>query len=235
MNPFDSSIITFLNSFARHSWVFDSFVYMISGNDLLKGGVVVALLWWTWFRPDPHKDDTRHHLICAIFACLLSVVIARALALTLPFRDRPMTVAALHFQRPFTATDAGLIDWSSFPSDHAAIFFSLAMSIFFVWRAAGIAALLYVFLFIAMPRLYLGFHYPTDIIGGALIGIVLALLARAKLFCGWVGRFIMPWLQRSPGSFYACLFILTFEIATIFNSMRRVAHFLVSLFGPHIT
>jgi undecaprenyl-diphosphatase len=208
---------------------------MLSGNDLLKGGVVVALLWWTWFRPDPQKNDTRQHLICAIFACLLAVVIARGMALMLPFRERPMAVAALHFQRPYGAGDGGLIDWSSFPSDHAAVFFSLAMSIFFVWRAAGIVALSYVFLFIAMPRLYLGFHYPTDILGGALIGFALALIAQTKLFCGWAGRFIMPWLQRSPGSFYACLFILTFQIATIFQSTRYIARFIFSLFHQHIT
>jgi undecaprenyl-diphosphatase len=235
MNSFDSSIITFLNSFARHSWAFDSFVYMISGNDLLKGGVIVALIWWAWFRPKSAKDDTRQHLICAIFACLLAVAIARGLAIMLPFRERPMAVAALHFQRPYGADNGGLIDWSSFPSDHATVFFALAMSIFFVWRAAGIAALSYVFLFIAMPRLYLGFHYPTDIVGGALIGIVLALIARAKLFCDWVGRFIMPWLQRSPGSFYACLFILTYQIATVFQSARWIARFLFSLFQSHST
>ncbi|HTG27364.1 MAG TPA: phosphatase PAP2 family protein [Methylomirabilota bacterium] len=235
MNPFDSSIIAFLNSFARHSWAFDSFVYMISGNDLLKGGVVVALIWWTWFRPSADKANTRQHLICAIFACLVAVVIARGLALLLPFRERPMTVAALHFQRPYGASDAGLIDWSSFPSDHAAVFFALAMSIFFVWRAAGIAALSYVFLFIGMPRLYLGFHYPTDILGGALIGITLALIGRARIFCDWVGRYIMPWSQRSPGSFYACLFILTFQIATLFQSMRGIARFLFSLVQAHNT
>jgi undecaprenyl-diphosphatase len=235
MNSFDSSIITFLNSFTRHSWAFDSFVYMISGNDLLKGGVIVALIWWAWFRPNADQDDTRQHLICAIVACLVAVVIARALAIMLPFRERPLAVAALHFQRPYGADDGGLIDWSSFPSDHATVFFALAMSIFFVWRAAGIVALSYVFLFIAMPRLYLGFHYPTDIVGGALIGIVLALIARAKLFCDWVGRFIMPWLQRSPGSFYACLFILTYQIATVFQSARWIARFLFSLFQSHST
>src|ERR1700731_3682832 len=233
MNSFDTPIITFLNSFARHSWAFDSFVYMLSSNDLLKGGVVVALIWWTWFRPDARKDDTRQHLICAIFACLVAVVIARALALMLPFRERPMVVPAIHFQHPYGGDDGGLIDWSSFPSDHAAVFFSLAMSIFFVWRSAGIAALSYVFLFISMPRLYLGFHYPTDIVAGAFIGITLALIARAKVFRDWAGRFMMPWLQRSPGSFYACLFILTFQIATLFQSMRGIARFLLSLFQSH--
>lgn len=133
MNSFDTSIITFLNSFARHSWAFDSFVYMLSNNDLLKGGVVVALIWWTWTRPDARRDDTRQHLICAIFACLVAVVIARALALMLPFRERPMVVAALHFQRPYGADDAGLIDWSSFPSDHAAMAFALVAGL---WTAA---------------------------------------------------------------------------------------------------
>jgi undecaprenyl-diphosphatase len=235
MNSFDSSIIAFLNSFARHSWAFDSFVYMISGNDLLKGGVIVALIWWAWFRPDAHKDDTRRHLMCAIFACLVAVLIARGLAIMLPFRDRPMAVAAFHFQRPFGADEGGLINWSSFPSDHATVFFSLAMSIFIVWRTAGIAALAYVFLFISMPRLYLGFHYPTDILGGAFIGIALALIARAKVFRDWAGRFVMPWLDRSPGSFYACLFILTFQIATLFLSMRGIARFLLSLFQSHST
>jgi undecaprenyl-diphosphatase len=196
---------------------------------------MVAPIWWAWFRPNVDKDDTRQHLICAIVACLVALVIARGLAIMLSFGARPMTVAALHFQRPYGSDDGGLIDWSSFPSDHAAVFFSLAMSIFFVWRTSGIAALSYVFLFIAMPRLYLGFHYPTDVVEGALIGIVLALIARAKLFCDWVGRFIMPWLQRSPGSFYACLFILTYQIATVFQSARWIARFSFSLFQSHST
>jgi hypothetical protein len=38
MNPFDTSIISFVNSFARHSVFFDTLVTMISGDDLVKGG-----------------------------------------------------------------------------------------------------------------------------------------------------------------------------------------------------
>ncbi len=202
---------------------------MLSGNDLLKGGVIVTLIWWAWFRRSAHKTDDREYLISGIFASLVSILMARGLATMLPFRPRPMTVAALHFQTPFGASDHGLINWSSFPSDHAAVFFALATSIFFVWRAAGIAALVYVFLFIAMPRLYLGFHYPTDILGGALIGIALAFIARAKVFRDWIARFMVPWLERSPGRLYACLFFLTYQIASLFGDIRSIGRLIFSL------
>jgi len=143
---------------------------MISGNDLLKGGVIVTLhLVGVGFGRSANQADDRRYLICGILASLVAVLIARGLAIMLPFRPRPMTCGGIHFQTPFGSSDGGLIDWSSFPSDHAAVFLALATSISFVWRAAGIAALFYVFLFIAMPRLYLGFHYATcTLLGGAL-------------------------------------------------------------------
>lgn len=235
MNPFDTSIVSFVNRFAHHSWVFDSFVFMLSDNHLLKGGVVAALIWWAWFRPSPNQLDSRKYLLWGIVACLLSVVVARALANLLPFRERPMATAALHFQTPYGASDEGLIHWSSFPSDHAAVFFALATSIFLAWRAAGILALCHVFIFICLPRLYLGLHYPTDLLTGALIGIALASIARVRVVRESLGRLAMPWLEYSPGSFYACLFILTLQIATLFQSMRDIVHFFFVLLRPHLT
>jgi undecaprenyl-diphosphatase len=235
MNPFDTSIVSFVNRFAHHSWVFDTFVFMLSDNHMLKGGVVAALIWWAWFRPSPNQLDSRKYLLWGIVACLLSVVVARGLANSLPFRERPMAAAELHFQFPYGYSDEGLIHWSSFPSDHAAVFFALATSIFFAWRAAGILAFCHVFLFICLPRLYLGLHYPTDILTGALIGIALASIARARVAREWIGRLVMPWLERSPGSFYACLLIMTLQIVTLFQSMRQIAHFFLTLFRPHIT
>ena len=235
MNPFDTSIVSFVNRFAHHSWVFDTFVFMISDNHLLKGGVVVALIWWAWFRPSVNQLDSRKYLLCGVIACLLSVVVARALADLLPFRERPIAVAALHFQSPYGHSDEDLIHWSSFPSDHAAVFFALATSIFFAWRTGGIIALAHVVLFICLPRLYLGLHYPTDLVVGALIGIALASIARAPVVRERIGRLAMPWLEYSPGSFYACLFVMTLQIVTLFESMRKIVHFFVVVLRPHVT
>lgn len=233
MNPFDSSIISFLNGFARHSVFFDTLVTMISGDDLLKGGFVVALIWGAWFRPSENQRENRRFLICGIVACLAAVVVARGLAHELPFRVRPLANPALHFQTPYGRSEENLINWSSFPSDHAAVFFALAMSIFFAWRAAGIVALCYVFEMICLPRLYMGFHYPTDLLAGAAIGVGIASLARRSSLRQAAGETAERWMERSPASFYGCFFILTFQIATIFESTREIAHFFLRLIKPH--
>jgi undecaprenyl-diphosphatase len=232
MNHFDFSIISFLNGFAHRSVIFDTFVYMLD-NHLLKGGVVVALIWWGWFRPDANKINNRHYLLWGIVACLLSIVVARTLAKSLPFRERPFRNAAIHFQPPYGTDSEELMDWSAFPSDHAAVFFALATSIFFAWRAAGIFAFCHVFVIICLPRIYLGYHHPTDILGGAAIGIGIACLGRLGPVRDAASRAMTPWLQRSPGSFYACLFVITFQIATLFEGMRSVEQFVVQTLKMH--
>jgi undecaprenyl-diphosphatase len=233
MNPFDSYIISFLNGFARQSVFFDTLVTMISGNDLLKGGVIVALIWGTWFRPGENQRDNRRFLMCGIVACVISVIIARGLAHQMPFRARPLANPALHFETPYGHSEEDLINWSSFPSDHAAVFFALAISIFFAWRAAGILALCYVFVIICLPRVYMGFHYPSDLVAGAAIGLGTAALPRISSLREAVGEIAEHWQERSAVSFYACFFILTFQIATIFESAREIAHFFFLMIKPH--
>ncbi len=71
----------------------------------------------------------------------------------------------------------------SFPSGHSAASFSVAMAICLSGhKKAGTAALVFAAL-IAVSRLYLGVHYPTDVLGGALIGCLSALIIK-KLYQG---------------------------------------------------
>lgn len=84
--------------------------------------------------------------------------------------------------RPYVAVE-GLhriieeqIDFS-FPSGHTACSFAAATVIFLMCpRKVGVPAMVLAVL-ISLSRLYVGVHFPSDVIGGALIGIGAALLA----------------------------------------------------------
>ena len=58
----------------------------------------------------------------------------------------------------------------SFPSGHTSNGFAAAVSIYMCYRKTGMAALLVAGI-IAFSRMYLFVHYPTDILGGILLGI----------------------------------------------------------------
>lgn len=62
----------------------------------------------------------------------------------------------------------------SFPSGHSANSFACAWALFRVApRSWGISALIFAAL-IALSRLYVGVHFPTDVLAGGVIGILLA-------------------------------------------------------------
>jgi membrane-associated phospholipid phosphatase len=61
----------------------------------------------------------------------------------------------------------------SFPSDHATGAFALAFGVWLYDRAIG-SALLVVAALLSFSRIYVGTHYPGDVIAGALIGVAMA-------------------------------------------------------------
>jgi undecaprenyl-diphosphatase len=59
----------------------------------------------------------------------------------------------------------------SFPSGHAAIVFAIAMAIFYFNKKWGIVAFI-VAILVGFSRIWIGVHYPIDILAGALVGIL---------------------------------------------------------------
>lgn len=85
-----------------------------------------------------------------------------------------------HRPRPFLVYPAHrlIIDNAySFPSGHAAFFFAFAAAIYFYNRRWG-AWFFLAGALMAVSRVIAGTHYPSDIIGGMLIGVAVAYAVR---------------------------------------------------------
>ena len=223
MNFFDHALIVFLNQWSQRWPEFDRLVVIASNSDLLKGGTVVAAVWGAWFYDSSDQQKHRRYLLSAIFGSLVALFVARVLAAVLPLRIRPLLDYALHFRPPKGLPDqSNWTIWSSFPSDHAALFFALALGVFYVSKKWGAVLFAYITVAICLPRIYIGIHYPTDILSGGALGLaVVALLAIPKFAAVWT-RPILLVLERRPVLFYILFFLLTFQIATLFWDFRVV-------------
>ena len=235
INAFDLGIIHWLNGLVGRSIEFDKAIVVLTVNDL-RSAVIVSLCWWFWFRSmDPAtKLRTREHVLCTLFAGIVAIVAGRFLALTLPFRIRPRYEPTLHFALPDGDTgDLNLLDWSSFPSDHAVMFAAIAVGLCFISWRIGLLAILYTVFIIGLPRVYLGLHYPSDIVAGLALGAVTGYSLNVAGVSKKLASRALQWECASPGGFYFAMCIVSFEFSTMFNSLRAVGLSAVHL-GAHL-
>lgn len=104
-----------------------------------------------------------------IVAMIVALIIGNLIVKNVIGRVRPYDVYTM--LQPLVDRPS---DWS-FPSGHTMHSFAAATVLFLHERKAGIAALLLA-AGIGFSRLYNMVHYPTDVLAGMLIGIVIAVL-----------------------------------------------------------
>ena len=222
MNIFDTAILHFINGFAHRSWTADYLISWLNDDGFQKGGIVMLLFWWAWFLPSENSKANRETLICSAIAAPFALALSRFISIVVPFRVRPLHIPDLHIHLAYTLCPQMLINWNSFPSDHAVLFFTFVAGLFFVSRRIGLIALSYVLLIVCLPRIYLGIHYPTDIIAGAVLGVGVAYLACLPRAKSALARPVLNWMSAHPGPFYACLFFYTYQVANAFGWARDV-------------
>jgi undecaprenyl-diphosphatase len=131
----------------------------------------LVLLLWFW--PAQAVERASNQRIAAITA--LSVVAALAVASIvghLVFEQRPFMVDLSTRLLIHHSAD------NSFPSDHTTVAFGAAGAIL-LWKRVVGAVVLIAGALIGIARIYVGVHWPSDILGAAAIGLIVGLsLAR---------------------------------------------------------
>jgi undecaprenyl-diphosphatase len=124
-----------------------------------------------------------------LFFAVLVPVLAGEVIKWIVGRGRPFVggkADAFNFA-PFVGTEA----YASFPSSHAIVGFALAFAVTAVWPRARAAMMVYAVL-IAASRLVLLAHHPSDVVAGALVGIVGAMFVRYWFAARRLGFAIRP-------------------------------------------
>jgi undecaprenyl-diphosphatase len=163
----DTSVLLFINGLSGKVTALDEFFKGVS-NDYFPMITISLVLIWLWFatRDSLERGKNQRTVITAV----ISIAVVSSLVLlsnSLFIRPRPFDVLPrgslnLLFYRP---TD------SSFPSNLAAVSFAIAITIFVRNKTYG-SFLLALAAISSFGRVYMGVHYPLDVIGGVAIGMI---------------------------------------------------------------
>jgi undecaprenyl-diphosphatase len=127
--------------------------------------------WWTVRRRSPDRATAIGATAGLIWAPLAAVV---ALIVNIPIRHLVQRPRPFLDHKGLEVLVRGKSDYS-FVSDHATLTMAVAVGIFMVSRRYGLISIA-VAVFAAFSRVYMGVHYPTDVIGGLALGTAVALL-----------------------------------------------------------
>jgi membrane-associated phospholipid phosphatase len=145
--------------------------------------VCFALVGWAAWR----QPRDRAYLMATLFACGAASLAAHALA------------DAIHMPRPFVlGLSPSYIDHGArgaMPSAHASVMFTLAFVLCLrpsLRRLGGVVVAIAVLT--GWARVYVGVHFPLDVLGGLLLGALIAAVFAALQWS--VRRWIAPMVAR---------------------------------------
>ena len=166
MNSFDLSGYHMINQWAGHVPILDKFMSFTAQYALELYALLFIIAWFTL----PKSEETRRHaLIVAGFSGILALII-NVLVSHVWFRPRPFVSLP---KGSFTQLIPHSID-ASFPSDHVSGSFGFAAASWKRtdrWVSYSFTSLA---ILVAIARIYVGVHWPTDVIAGAIVGLLSA-------------------------------------------------------------
>jgi len=184
LNEFDASVLVDLNSL--HSPFFDDFMWMYTGK-LIWAFLYASILFLIL------KNNGIKRSIILILSFILLIVIADQLvgSVLRPFfeRLRPSNLRSplgnyLHIVNDYRGGRYG------FPSCHASNTFALAFFVTFLFKKPFLSITFFIWAILnSYTRIYLGVHYPGDILFGLFVGFgaagfVYLLLKKVVLITG---------------------------------------------------
>ena len=164
----------------HHHWVGTLF------SDIEKASIplMVVITAALWFFSRPGGDRKWKLASGSGFA---AAALAYAVAFVIHHAwSRPRPYMSHHISHPWSSTTD-----ASFPSDHTTVSFAIAFAVLAIDLPAGVIFLV-IAAIIGIGRLFIGAHYPSDVLAGFVIGLIAAGIVVRLLprFVSWVVSYV---------------------------------------------
>lgn len=167
----DSHILLWIQEYIRHDFMdwFWLTVTKLGDHGLFWIGVSLFLICF---------NKTRPAAVTALFSILICFILTNLMLKPLVARPRPYSMI------PELNLLAARESDFSFPSGHTTVSFAAALIYYrLLPKKMGIPAVVLASL-VALSRLYVGVHYPTDVLGGFLSAMIGSMIAY-HIFLVW--------------------------------------------------
>ena len=175
MADLDLKIFYWLYNLPHEGWIYYFFLIF---HYLALFGIGAAIFWITLYIFD---KQNRQKIIFGGLAIITAWGLNTIIIKNIFQSERPFSVLEN------VISGAEKLSSYSFPSGHATASFALATTLVLIYPQKRFVYLGFIFaLFISISRIYFGVHYPSDILGGIVLGIVVPILifksAKIKFF-----------------------------------------------------
>jgi membrane-associated phospholipid phosphatase len=226
-NPLDSWLLHQINHWCASSRLLSDQALFINYSELPSLAIATGIITlWNCDHLDFAKSFRIRHRVVLLFLSFIPTYALARLLQRLFVRSRPMANMLLepvgdpslwNFM-PRLFSQAG-----AFPSDHAALFFLFTAIIFSINQKAGWLSLV-LSIYFSFLRIGIGYHWPSDIAAGAMLGTLV----------GWLALQFEPqlkdrlenmvfWLETNPLKTSSVAFLFLSDFANGFRYLKTIA------------
>ncbi len=214
---FNRAILEVLFHLVRHTALRVTVAEYLVEIPLFSSWVYAAVFYFFWRLEDDRTIWRRVRLLEVVLACLLSVLLTLLLR---PWVGWPAPVNVPVFQSLYPAYIWGHGAKNCFPSHSTLVYFLVAIGMWPFSRRLTLFLVVLVLATISFPRIYIGGHYPIDVVASVVLALLTSWMVRS--YCRRPKVF--AWLVRAASAGLVSellLFFWLFELAEGFGSIQR--------------
>jgi membrane-associated phospholipid phosphatase len=192
-------------------------------NRLVSGFVFAAAVYYFWSLRDERTEWRRARILEAIAACVAAVIFTLALR---PFVGALPPSQTPEFQGLFPPYLWTSGEGNSFPSHSTLVYFVMSAGLWPLSRRISAILCAWVLVAVSLPRVYIGGHYPTDVLASVAIALAFLWIAWRAGESRWgiqlLDRIALggPWVELA-------IFFWLFELGEGFHSVGELVFWLV--------